>query len=298
MKRKRDELKSEQFDIMLKNEQGSYADIARRFNVSYNYVYYIKMKKDEHPMSWGGKRWCKYDELTENLIMWWMIALCSIDCSLYLKEYSILLTMVIGFPVTMSYIFSRFQKLHYTHKKCSRFQSAKFTVQNMARYLNYINNIRLFDPTRLVYLDEVHFQSQDYFRLYGRGVAGKRVYTIRNAPLNTSYSVTIMTSIRGALPVPYVNFRTNSNTGNDFLNLITESLTLGVLHDGHLLCMDNASVHTSDFSLICDLCASKGVGIILLPPYSPELNPAEFIFNFVKKTDQTSENKRHCPRYC
>lgn len=46
-----------------------------------------------------------------------------------------------------------------------------------------------------------------YFRQYGRQLAGKRCYSVRNAPLNTIYSVTAVCTINGPLPIPYINFR-------------------------------------------------------------------------------------------
>lgn len=48
--------------------------------------------------------------------------------------------------------------------------------------------------------------------------------------------------------------------------------------------MDNASVHCAQevVDLVYDLLKATGVQLVFLPKYSPELNPCEKCFNFIK----------------
>ena len=48
-----------------------------------------------------------------------------------------------------------------------------------------------------------------------------------------------------------------------------------------ILIMDNCSVH--HVQEIQDLLASVGIPLIYLPPYSPDYNPLEEAFSFIKK---------------
>lgn len=48
--------------------------------------------------------------------------------------------------------------------------------------------------------------------------------------------------------------------------------------------MDNASVHTGEIAqaALTEFLEATGVTLVLLPTYSPELNPCEFVFSQIK----------------
>ena len=54
---------------------------------------------------------------------------------------------------------------------------------------------------------------------------------------------------------------------------------------GDYLVLDNASVHSSEdiITAVAELCDAAGVTIKFLPAYSPELNPIEMLFGYVKR---------------
>lgn len=58
----------------------------------------------------------------------------------------------------------------------------------------------------------------------------------------------------------------------------------GALKAGDILVMDNASVHTGNEhqQRFRDMLRDAGVEFALLPTYSPELNPCEFVFSRIK----------------
>ena len=48
--------------------------------------------------------------------------------------------------------------------------------------------------------------------------------------------------------------------------------------------MDNCSFHTNDYGKMVEvLLKEKNSKLILLPAYSPELNPVELVFSYLKK---------------
>lgn len=58
----------------------------------------------------------------------------------------------------------------------------------------------------------------------------------------------------------------------------------GVLSRGDVLVMDNASVHVGQIATaaLSTLLEDNGIELALLPTYSPELNPCEFVFARIK----------------
>jgi transposase len=56
----------------------------------------------------------------------------------------------------------------------------------------------------------------------------------------------------------------------------------GLLKEGDVLIMDNVATHHQYEDVLEDLLFSCGIGLLFLPPYSPELNPIELAFNKFK----------------
>src|SRR5690606_30209102 len=75
-----------------------------------------------------------------------------------------------------------------------------------------------------------------------------------------------------------------SNTQWEFVEFIFHLITSQFLVFGDYLILNNATIHLKMESseLLNDLLESAGVKMVLLPTYSPELNPIELVFGFVK----------------
>ena len=63
------------------------------------------------------------------------------------------------------------------------------------------------------------------------------------------------------------------------------AMVAGYLNQGDYLVVDNASVHVAKpiRVMLHDLLVARGVILVFLPAYSPELNPIELIFANVKR---------------
>ena len=59
----------------------------------------------------------------------------------------------------------------------------------------------------------------------------------------------------------------------------------GALGEGDFLIMDNARIHFADEArdIVSVVLLAAGARQLFLPAYSPELNPCEFVFGFVKE---------------
>ena len=68
------------------------------------------------------------------------------------------------------------------------------------------------------------------------------------------------------------------------------------LQEGDIVVMDNCAFHKGYIKdVLTDLLDSIGVGLIFLPPYSPEFSPVEKVFSKLKKL--LKKNEEECIPY-
>lgn len=116
----------------------------------------------------------------------------------------------------------------------------------------------------------------------GVGFVGQKVYAVSKRNIQERYSMTLLTSFIGT-PC-FIEFRNESNTQFDFLTFIMQAIEGEYIKQGDILVFDNASVHCGREikELLQGLQNLVGFSLKLLPTYSPELNPCELVFNYVK----------------
>jgi hypothetical protein len=122
------------------------------------------------------------------------------------------------------------------------------------------------------------------------------VYASNNDSLSEHYAVTLMIGLHDANvqqnPV-FLEYRIDGmNTSLDFCKFVVKAVTEGFLVPGDVLVCDNAKVHKSPFMTV-ELnawLAQRTITIVYLPTYSPELNPCEMVFGFVKNSLRISRN--------
>jgi putative transposase len=93
-----------------------------------------------------------------------------------------------------------------------------------------------------------------------------------------------LTCIDAKEPIVVSNFRSDSNTGQDFFEYVRDLVLNFYLFSGDVLVIDNAPVHCANAILtqLRELLAAANVRLWFLPKYSPELNPCELVFAQVK----------------
>ena len=119
-------------------------------------------------------------------------------------------------------------------------------------------------------------------RNQGVGFIGQRVYSVTKRNIQERYSMTLMTSI---VDVPcFIQFRKDSNTQYDFIEFIMQAIEGKFLQRDDIVIFDNALVHCGKNikEMIDNLAETIGFTIQTLPTYSPELNPCELVFNYLK----------------
>jgi len=165
-----------------------------------------------------------------------------------------------------------------------RAQLNKYSAQNIEYYFNFLANIQTIPPEKMKFCDEGHFNSRD---LYRRRVLGPRNRRLRSNPkkdLSSSYSVTITTSLDPNTEPILMDVRKETNSQFEFVLHVLWLLDRGSLAHGDWFFCDNAKIHDASdtIELLSNTLQQAGVKLIFLPTYSPELNPCELVFGYVR----------------
>jgi transposase len=125
---------------------------------------------------------------------------------------------------------------------------------------------------RVFFEDEARFgQKGTITRVWApKGSRPRAVRQIRYTSLYVLVAVCISTGVTSALIMPELN----AEVLNLFLEQLSRELPAGV---HAVLSWDGAGFHTSG-----DLVVPSNISLILLPPYSPELNPVENLWHYLR----------------
>ena len=127
----------------------------------------------------------------------------------------------------------------------------------------------------LVFLDESGVNT-DLTRLYGRAPSSQRA--VDHAPLNTPQTTTVLSSIRLDGEKAFTTYQ-GGTTGERFVQYLKEIL-LPTLRPGDIVVMDNMRSH--HVKAVREILEAKGMKVLYLPPYSPDLNPIEKMWSKMK----------------
>ena len=127
----------------------------------------------------------------------------------------------------------------------------------------------------MFFLDETNANTRMH-RLYGRGPIGERV--LDTIPYRHYESTTLLSVI--GLEGVVASFVYEGGTDVPALQAFIEGQLANVLRPNDILIMDNLASHKS--ATIQQILTDIGVGVKLLPPYSPDFNPIENVFSKMK----------------
>ena len=127
----------------------------------------------------------------------------------------------------------------------------------------------------LVFIDESGCQRGMQRRLAWARRGKRRVFRgLRNRGTVTTFLYSL--SVNGVVATMYGEGATTQEVFTAYL----EHVLLPALPEGAVLVMDNLGAHQAQS--VRRLLETKGVRVILLPPYSPELNPIECAWSKLK----------------
>ena len=141
----------------------------------------------------------------------------------------------------------------------------------------------LFKREMFVWADETGTDKRDQLRKYGYALRG--VTPVYHRSLSRGERINAMTAITssGLLTVELTKANVNGDSFFDFIRgtLIPCMRPFDGVSPHSILIMDNCVVH--HVIEVRDVLQQAGIVVLFLPPYSPDLNPIEEAFSYVKQ---------------
>jgi len=177
-----------------------------------------------------------------------------------------------------------FQSWRWSWKIPIKHQLLKYTSHNTLLYYNFLVWFNTTPWRNIKFLDEVHFVSKDVIFKKCLGPINKRIMVINNLSLDERLTTTCLTTPQRFEKPLEIWTRNDSNTQWDFMKFILHCIEHGALVSGDYLVVDNASVHAGldSYPILESILKGFGLKLVFLPTYSPELDPVELVFAFVK----------------
>jgi len=144
-----------------------------------------------------------------------------------------------------------------------------------------MKTITNIDIKKIICIDETYIHS-NFCVNYGWSKIGEPIiHYNKSNPIK--YSIIMGISINKVVSYKVFNKNINSNIFYDFMTHLNN------LYHNHYFLMDNVRFHKS--KIISDLFINSTNKILYIPPYSPQYNPIEEVFSFMKRHIKNLSNK-------
>lgn len=213
----------------------------------------------------------EYDELLT-------VSLLLENPSLYLGEACSKVNNLTGIQVSAATICRIIHRHGLTRKKIQQVALQRSSIYRG----DYMAEMQFFNVDQLVWLDETGCDKRDHIRKMGYAMKGERPICKRLLHRGQRISAVAAMCSDGVIAL---KLEVGTFNGDKFTQFVTETLIPEMLQfDGlnprSVLVMDNCSIH--HISPALETLANAGIVTMFLPPYSPDLNPAEELFSAVK----------------
>ncbi len=199
--------------------------------------------------------------------------------SIYLHEVCQEVKECFGLVVSPSTICKLLKRYGVTRKKIRQVAKRRCNALRGA----FMAQTFLFKRDMFVWADETGTDKRDQLRKYGYSLRGTR--PIYHRLLHRGQRVNAVEAITscGLLAVELTKSTVNGDFFFDFLRgtLIPRMMPFDGLNPHSILVLDNCSVH--HVHEVKSLLEAAGIVVLFLPPYSPDLNPIEEAFSYVKQ---------------
>jgi len=147
---------------------------------------------------------------------------------------------------------------------------------NIGSRMSFLELIGTVPPQRLVYVDECGIDRYLY-REYAYSIRGQKVVAqISGRKFKRTNIIAGICQGEWVAPMTY-----DSTTDSILFEYWFEHCLLNEVEPGSVIVLDNATFHMK--SVIPDLALRKSCTVLFLPPYSPDLNPIEKKWAWLKK---------------
>ncbi|PPR02227.1 hypothetical protein CVT24_011455 [Panaeolus cyanescens] len=206
----------------------------------------------------------------------YLISLVERTPDLYLYELQALLQDALGVYVTENTISATLRRQGFTRKKVSM----PALERNEDLRAEYQTNIgENYAAEQLVFVDESACNRNTTKRLFGWAPTGQRSrrhdYFIRGQ----RYSILPALSLDGVLHLDVINRSYTQELFDGFIDGLLDNMNPFPARNS-VIVMDNASIHKSQ--ALREMIEARGMRLVFLPAYSPDLNPIEEGFSAMK----------------
>ena len=186
-----------------------------------------------------------------------------------------------------------------TMRVTSRFPSGRnswATTEMLRLYLDFI--VRIHDHKKLVFADEKPMKEIDIYGCVRRDpLLGGTPYHEMEANVKNRYSILSAVTLKtgNIKPVEYVILEATTDSCL-FLQFVRILLERGTIARGDVFVVDNCSVHLQgdNVGIQEELFVMYGILMITLPPYHPDYNPTELVFNTLLQRLKSARARYNC----
>lgn len=197
---------------------------------------------------------------------------------IFVEEVVRMVEEVLLVPDVSRYTIGRVLKeLNYTRKTVSRAAKQQDELLRSA----YLLNVAQYKPDQLVFLDESAFNEHTTFRSKGYSLRGTPIAIQQDLKKSERVSLIAALSYRGFLAYDLEVGSYNSGTFAEFVQFKLLPKMNAFPAPNSVLVLDNCAIHGMEG--LRAMCQEKGVVVVELPPYSPDFNPIEISFAYVKR---------------
>ena len=157
----------------------------------------------------------------------------------------------------------------------------------------FIATASLFREDMFVWVDETGSKLKDMLRQYGYAIQGERATSHKLLVRGHTISTIAAICTEGVLAIDITASTVNGEHFYDFIRgyLIPQLLPFDGQNPRSVVVMDNCSIH--HIQEVSELLNDTGIVLFYLPPYSPDLNPIELTFSYIKGYLKKHEDIMH-----
>lgn len=228
----------------------------------------------------GHKGVLHHDRKLDPIAVQHFFEIVSDDPSLYLYEIADMMTEQTGQDWETYDVSRAMKQLGYKRVR-SICLAAEADPQKQKQFVDFIKTLDA-GPLHFVFIDETAADSRCTNREYVWALPGAKVCTESVFVRGQRFTTIAAMSADGLVGDPLIML--GAASAQDFNDWFLSSVwpLLGKFPECRhsVVVMDNCRIH--DKALLEEICASVGALLVFLPPYSPNYNPIELLFGYVK----------------
>ena len=255
----------------------TYRQVAKNLNISLGTSYNI-CRKFEESGSVSPATHVEYRRLLNGQQELWIMGLLLHNPSLYLGEICQKIAHVFEIQVSPATVCRIIRRHGFTRKKIQQVASQRSSEYRAA----FVSEALTFDADKFVWVDETGCDRRDQVRKLGYALRGERPAYHRLLHRGNRISSIAALSTDGVVAIEITKGTLDGEKFADFVRgkLIPEMLPFDGENCRSIVVLDNCSIH--HVSEVEDLFKQAGILVLFLAPYSPDLNPAEELFSYIK----------------